>query len=197
MFDLFIAAGAGQSPYAASAQLAEGEREGLDVPIQELDLKQAINDRLRLPDELIRARLSHYAISRAVEVGPASGACGLSIQKYPESSGSFLNWRRHDQVKIARMKAVGDPSVGLVQRNVLPPHRPVARERPVVQIQSSRGGIRVSLIKNHPAGRREILSLIVADVVLSGLQIAPIGGSFDPASIERDQLAANTASAGL
>jgi hypothetical protein len=72
------------------------------------------------------------------------GAGRLSIDEHAKAHGSAWRCRPHDEMKIAGMKAVCDPAVGVVQRCGLFPHRPITRKGPVIESQSRADGIDVT-----------------------------------------------------
>src|SRR5256885_15959587 len=94
--------------------LAERERKSLHAGIEKLDLEPSIGDRLRLSDQLIQPLLGNRAVALFVDIDSVGGARRLSIDEHAKSDGRSSLRRTHDQVKIARVKAVGDPPVGLV-----------------------------------------------------------------------------------
>jgi hypothetical protein len=107
----------------------------------ELDLELPVSDGLGLPDQLIHPRFGYRALALVVDVDSVRDARRLSIDQHAESHRSSPSRRPHHEMKIARMKAVDDPSAGLVQRGSLDPHRPIANESPVIKPESRRGGV--------------------------------------------------------
>ena len=87
----------------------------------------------RLPDQLIQPLFCHRAVALVVNVNSVSSARRLSIDEHAKSHGRSSRCRSHDEMKIAGVKAIRDPPVGLVQHNGLFPHRPIARKRPVIE----------------------------------------------------------------
>src|SRR5437016_29938 len=104
---------------------AERECKSLHARIDEFDLEQAISDGLGLSDQLIQPLLANRAVALLVDVNSVSGTRRLSIDEHAKSHGSSWHRRPHDEMKIAGVKAVRDPPVGLVQYGELLPHRPV------------------------------------------------------------------------
>src|SRR5258708_22436559 len=104
----------------------ERERKCLRARIQKLDLELAIGDGLGLSDQLIHPLLGDRAVALVVDVDAVSGARRLSINKHAKSNRGSRHGRSHDEVKIAGMKTIGDPPIGLVERGGLFPDRPVA-----------------------------------------------------------------------
>ena len=94
---------------------AERERKSLHARIEKLDLELSISDGLRLPDQLIQPLFGHRAVALFVDVDAVSSARRLSIDADAKAHGSSSRRRAHDEMKIAGVKAVRDPSVGLVQ----------------------------------------------------------------------------------
>src|SRR5438046_2979993 len=112
---------------------AERESKSLHAGIEKLDLEPSISNRLRLSDQLIQPLLGNRAVALFVDIDSVRGTRRLPIDEHAKSHGRSSCHRTHDQVKIARVKAVGDPPVGFVQYDGLRLHRPIAGERPVIQ----------------------------------------------------------------
>jgi hypothetical protein len=70
-------------------------------------------------------------------------------------------------MKIAGVKAIDDPPVGLVQHGGLLPHRPLARQGPVIELHLVGGGIAATLSQNGTAGGRKVLGAIEAYIVFA------------------------------
>jgi hypothetical protein len=81
-----------------------------------------------------------------------SGARRLSINEYAKSHRRSSRRRSHDEMKIAGMKAVGDPPVGLVQHGEPFLHRPITLQGPMIEFQLRRGSIDVTLAQYCAAG---------------------------------------------
>src|SRR5713226_6437907 len=96
---------------------AECEHKRLHARIEKHDLELPISDRLRLSDQLIQPLFGNRAVALVVNVNSVSSAGRLSIDEHAKSYGSSSHGRPHDEMKIAGVKAVRDPSVGLVQDN--------------------------------------------------------------------------------
>ena len=103
----------------------------------------------------------------------------------------------HDEMKIAGVKAVRDPPVGLVQHSGLFLHRPITRKGPMIESQPRGDSIDATLVQYCTAGRRKVLGALIADIVFRRLQAAPIGGSFHTTGINRNQVVADVADSGL
>src|SRR4029079_5287592 len=97
-------------------------------------LELPVNDRLTLPNQLIQPRLSNLPGPLGVEVEARGGTGGFSIKAYPESDRSSSRRRRHDQVKVPRMKPVADLAAGPFERDRFAPCRPLTGERPVIEL---------------------------------------------------------------
>ena len=89
----------------------------------------------------------------------------LPVEEHLEAHGGARHGRSHDHVQIAGVEAAEDPAVGRVRRGGLRPHRPVARQGPVVEPQLPRGAVEVRLVRQDALGRGEVLGALVADVV--------------------------------
>src|SRR5258708_2456057 len=84
----------------------------------------SIADGLRLSDELLQLGLGIRAVDLVVTVNSVGRAGRLSVDEHQKSYGSSSRRRSHDEIKLAGMQAVRDPSVGLVQHGGLFLHRP-------------------------------------------------------------------------
>ena len=94
-----------------------------------------------LSDQLIQPLFRHRAVALIVDISAVSSARRLSIDEHAKSHGRSSRCRSHDEMKIAGMKAVGDPPVGLVQRDKRFLHRPITRQRPTIESQPRRDSI--------------------------------------------------------
>ncbi len=86
------------------------------------------------------------------------------------------------------MKAKGDPAAGLVQRRDLLPHRPIARQGPLVQAELGWVHVEPAAVGVHAIGRSEARGPLVADVGLRRLQRVPVRRELDAAGLDRDQV---------
>src|SRR6187200_525961 len=100
-------------------------------------------------------------------------------------------------MKIARVKAIHDPSVGLVQAYGLVADGPLTRKRPVVERQTCRRCIDTASIRFDAARRREVLRALVPEIVFWRLQVGPVGRPFHAADSSRLDTAAWTGSASV
>src|SRR4030081_2671389 len=100
-------------------------------------------------------------------------------------------------MKIASVKAIRDSPVGFVQNSGSFPHRPIARQRPIVELQSRRHGVDLRLVQYCAAARCKILGALITYILLRRLQAAPIRGGLRAASIDRNQVMTDAAYAGL
>src|SRR5712691_874669 len=102
----------------------KGERKRLHARFEKLDLELAIGDGLRLPDQLMQPLFGNGTVALLVDIDSVRSARWLSIDEQAKSHGGSRRRRPHDEVKIAGMKTIGDPTVGFVQRGGLFPDRP-------------------------------------------------------------------------
>ena len=105
--------------------LAEGEGVGLDAGVQEGDLEGAVGDGAGLADQLVQPGVGDCAVARLVDVGAVGGAWWLAVEAHPEPDGTLWRGRSHDQVQVAGVEPIDDPTTCLVQHDGLPLHRPV------------------------------------------------------------------------
>ena len=111
---------------------AECEAKSLHARIKKLDFKLTIGNWTGLPDQLVQTLFGHRADALFVNVKSVRRAWRLSIDQHTKFYGR--SWRRgtHDEMKVPRMKAVCDATVGLVQFDGVALYRPVAGQRPIV-----------------------------------------------------------------
>ena len=112
---------------------AEREAVRLHARIEELDLEQAVDDRPRLADQLVRALLGDDPAASGLHVAPLSSSRDLAIEEDPERDGRAFGRRTHDEVEIAGVELEGEPSAGLVQDRGVSGDGPVARKVPRVE----------------------------------------------------------------
>src|SRR4030095_14230372 len=91
-------------------RLTEGDGERLNAGIQELDLKLAIHDGLRLSNQLVQPLFDNRAIAAGVHVRAMRGTWRLAVYRDAEPHRGALPWRSHDEMKVARVKAVHHPA---------------------------------------------------------------------------------------
>ena len=151
---------------AGLPDLAEGERVGLDLGVEEGDLEGAVGNGTGLPEKLVQPLFGHRSVTLVVHIDPMCRAWWLSVEKHAESYGCVPYCRAHDQVEVAGVEAVANLPVGLVQRGSLFAYRPVPGQGPVIESQLRRGRIDLTLAQNRATGGREVLGALVAGVVL-------------------------------
>src|SRR5712691_9265392 len=118
-------------PFSRSS---EREREGLDAWIEKLDLERSIDNRLRLSDQLMKALFADSAVALIVDVDAVRCAGRLSVDAQSHAHGGSASSGSHDEMKIARVKAVRDAPAGRVQRNRLLADCPITGKRPMIEL---------------------------------------------------------------
>src|ERR1700694_5816464 len=176
---------------------AERERKRLHARIEELDLELSVSDGVRLPDQLIQPLLGNRAVALVVDVASVSSARRLSVDEHAKSHGSSSRRRCHDEMKIAGVKTVRDPPVGLVQHDGVSLHRPVAGKGPIIELHPCGSSIDATLVQDCSTWRNEVLCTRVAEIVFRGLQVGPIRLGFDTTGVDRSQLITDAAEPGL
>src|SRR5262245_23413602 len=122
----------------------------------------------------------------------------LPVNPHPKAHGMTRRCRSHDEIEIASVEAVDEPSVGLIQRAERLLYYPIAAKGPMVEPQLRRDSIDPLLSQNRAAGRGKSLGTLVAEVVFRRFQVRPVGGSFNAAALDGDQvLWTKAAGAGL
>src|SRR5262245_40194378 len=97
-------------------------------------------------------------------------------------------------MKVARVKAVHDPSAGTAENCRLPVHCPFASKSPLIERQTRGRRIDVPAIQVGAAPRSEVLRSVVADVSFRRLQVGPISCGFDALGIDRHKFTLTKAS---
>src|SRR5438067_3359554 len=127
---------------------AERERKRLHARVEELNLELSVSDGARLSDQLIQPLLGNRAVALVVDVDSVCSARRLSIDEHAKSHGSSSHRRSHDKVKIAGVKTVNDPPVGLVQHDGVSLHRPVARKGTLIELHPGRNSIDARFVQS-------------------------------------------------
>ena len=91
-----------------------------------------------LPDQLVQTLLGHRTDALFVNINSVRRAWRLSIDQHAKFYGRSWRRRAHDEMKVARVKAVRDAAVGLIQFDGVALYRPVAGQRPIVPAQPCR-----------------------------------------------------------
>src|SRR5215471_8316022 len=97
-------------------------------------------------------------------------------------------------MKVARVKALQDPSAGTAEECRLPADCPFASKSPLIERQTRGCRIDAPAIHVGTARRSEVLRSVVADVSLRRLQVGPISCGFDAFSIDRHGVTVTKAS---
>src|SRR5215204_3197567 len=176
---------------------AERERKRLHPRIKKLDLEVSISDGLWLSDQLIQPLFGNRAVALLVNVDSVSSPRRLPIDEHAKSHGGSSRCWSHDEMKIAGLKAVRDPPVGLVQHGGLSLHRPITQKRPMIEPQPRRGIVDAVLVQYGTTGRGKVRGALIADVVLRGPQAVPICASFSTTGIDRNQFITVATDSGL
>src|SRR5689334_12655355 len=88
----------------------ECERECLYAGIEELDLELPVDDRFWLADQLMQPLLNHAPVPGRVYIEAVSLAWRLTVDRDTEPNMVAFTLRTHDEMKVSRVKAVGDPT---------------------------------------------------------------------------------------
>jgi hypothetical protein len=131
---------------------AERESKSLNTRIEKLDFELSISNGLRLPDQLIQPLFGNSAVALVVNVDAVSGARWFPIDEHAKAHGSSQRCRSHDEMQVTGVKPVCDPTVGLVQHGGLFADRPVARQGPLIELQSCGAGVGAGLSDIAPPG---------------------------------------------
>jgi hypothetical protein len=90
--------------------------------------------------------LDHGSVALLVHVEPMRVTGRLSVDEHAERHGPARLTRPQDEVDVAGVEAEGDSPIGPVQRARPPLDRPVAGERPLVELQRIRGEVGARLV---------------------------------------------------
>ena len=129
-----------------------------------MDLECAIDDWFRLSDQLVQPLFDDRAVAALVNVQAVGRAWRLPVDRHAKTYRGFLSQRTHDEMKVARVKAVHDPPIRIAKDGGLPPHRPFASQGPLIERQTRGDRIDATTIQVGTATRCEVLRSIVADV---------------------------------
>ena len=135
-----------------SEQLAERERKRFNARAEKLDLEVSIDDWLGLTYQLVQTLFGNGAVALLIDVYSMGRAGRLSIDPHAKLNRLSGDCWAHDQVKVARVKAIGDGAVGLVQRHRIVTHRPIAGQCPFIRPQPFGRLIGAVFIQTVPPG---------------------------------------------
>src|SRR4051794_26156656 len=124
-----------ESPSWGISALAEREHVGLGAGLQERDLKRPLADHVVLAYELVQAAAAEEAVAILVDVLAVRAARRLAVDEHAEGDRLSRRVIEHE-VRVASVEAVGDAPAGLFEDGVLAPDRPLAGQRPVVELQA-------------------------------------------------------------
>ena len=115
--------------------LTEGKVKSLHSRVEELDGEIPVDDRPWLADQLVHSLFTALTIALFVNVDPVSGAGSVSIDEYPKPNGVSGFRGPHDEVNVAGMEVVSDPTTGLVEGGSLFSQGPVTVKGPLVELE--------------------------------------------------------------
>src|SRR5262245_36800740 len=146
---------------------AEGEHVPLGSGRGEGDLEGPVSDLTVLADQLVEPLFGDGAIARLVNVEAAGAIRRLAVDQHDEGdrlSGAALGAQH--QIEIPPVEAVYDPAARLVQRRDLSLDRPVAGQRPLVELELWWRVIDGAAFRCDTAERGEATGPGIADVGL-------------------------------
>src|SRR5437773_12043221 len=100
-------------------------------------------------------------------------------------------------MQVARVKAIDDASVRFVEGYEAGGYRPIAAERPLIELQRRRRSIGSALADERAARRCKALRLLTAEIILLRSQIVPVRGNFRPAWIDLHGIVAHSGISGF
>ena len=116
--------------YGRASPSAECESERLHACIGEFHLECSIGGWFRLSDQLIQPLLDSRAVAVIVDVDTVSRTGRPTVNRDTKTHRTLPVRRSHHEMKVAGMKAVDDPSAGLVEQSGLASQRPVTPRAP-------------------------------------------------------------------
>ena len=179
-----------------SSVLAKCERESLHAGIEKFDFELAISDWFGLSDQLVESLFNHCTVALLVNINSVRRARRLSIDPHAKFHGRSLGCRTQHEMDIAGVKTIRDASVGPVQRDGSPLHRPGPGQRPLIQAQSRGQRIRARLVQERPAWRRKVPGALIPEIIFRRLEAASIG-RLETAGVYRHQFITDTGGAGF
>src|SRR5262249_17830059 len=87
----------------------------------------------------------------------------LAVDRDPEADFAPLHRGTEHEMQIARVEAVDDAAVRLIELRTLAADRPFPGQRPFVQLRLSRR-VTMALILHHAAWRHESVAAVKADI---------------------------------
>src|SRR6202034_2311186 len=112
--------------------LSEGEREGLNAFVQELNSKDVLADILGLANQLIQPLLLHGAIPIGVGVIAMIAARWRTIQEDPKAHRVPAHRRAQHQMQVTRFESKRDAPPGLDESRLIGPDYPGACQCPLI-----------------------------------------------------------------
>src|SRR5215472_7442274 len=90
-------------------------------------------------------------------------------------------------MKITRVKLESESPAGFVESAPVTRDGPITRERPMVELQSSRRGVALGLVQRQAVGSVEVRCLFVSGIRLGRPQVCPIGARRRAGRIDNSQ----------
>src|SRR5215475_8460164 len=94
---------------------SEREIKCSDPGVQEFDLELPVLSGTGLPDELIHPRLGDLASALIIDIQTVRSTWRSTVDEDTKPHRAVAGRRTHDQIDVARVKAIHDVAVGLVQ----------------------------------------------------------------------------------
>src|SRR5262249_24839967 len=114
---------------------AKSERERFYTGIEKLNRNGAVDDWLRLPNQLVQPRFARHTVAALVDVQTMRGARWLPVNRDAKADRCPGPRRPHDEMHVPGVEAIRDVPGRCVQDRRLPADRPVAPERPLIEGQ--------------------------------------------------------------
>src|SRR5579862_4029513 len=119
---------------------------GLNIAVQELDRKDMSTHLAGLPNQLIEALFSDDAAAIRIRISSVTGTGRRPIELHAETDRFSIHAGAEHEMQIASIEAVDNRSGGRIENGLFRIDGPVARERPLIQVQLGRNRVEVGTV---------------------------------------------------
>src|SRR6185437_9417202 len=168
--------------------LSKGERVDVNARIEELDREHAVLDRAGLANDLVEPLVGDRSIALLVYVHAMVCAGRLAVHKHAEANWSTVRSGPEDDVQVSGVEGEINATRRFVEDGCFWFVRPVAGQRPLVQLKVPWGRVGVSLIMPQPqesgSAFGEVARTGVTDIGFRRLDLSSVGGLFHSFAID-------------
>jgi len=172
----------------------ERKRKRFDPRVEDVDRERPIDDRLRLPDQLIEPLLTHDSVAVWINVDAVRRTRSVPVDGDSKPDRRSSRGRAQDQVQIARVKPVRDLPACSVQQRGFRRDRPFAGKSPLVQAETDRKAVRLNGVPRGATRRGEVVRFLTADVRFGRLQTVPVCANFQTLRLDAGSFTIDAAS---